>query len=199
MSIAVIAGLGNSGSKYRNTRHNIGFELVQKLASKYGAVWKNEARFEAELALVKLADRPILMVQPTTFMNASGRSIGAILRYYKLQPESLVVIYDDITLDLGRSKLSLQGSAGGHNGVASLLEHLGPGFSRYRVGVGSKPHKEMDLADFVLSKFNKDEQTLLANQTTTYLEQLQLIIDKGCEPAMNLINQRTAESHERKD
>jgi PTH1 family peptidyl-tRNA hydrolase len=199
MSIAVIAGLGNPGSQYRNTRHNIGFELVTKLASKYDVVWKTEARFEARLALVKSLEQPLLLIQPTTFMNASGRSLGAILRYYKLLPESMLVIYDDITLDLGRTKLSQQGSAGGHNGVASILENIGGGFLRYRVGVGAKPHKEMDLADHVLSKFNKDEQNLLVDLTPSYLEQLQLILKEGAEPAMKIINQRTAQSHERND
>jgi len=199
MSITVVAGLGNPGLKYRNTRHNIGFALVEKLAGKLGAGWKTEARFEAQLAQVRLNGRPLLLVQPTTFMNASGRSLGAILRYYKLSAESLVVIYDDITLDLGRSKLSAQGSDGGHNGIKSLLEQVGSGFLRYRVGVGAKPHKAMDLADFVLSTFTPDELSLLANRMPSYLEQLQLIIDKGAEPAMNLINQRTANQHERND
>lgn len=199
MSIAVIAGLGNPGSQYRKTRHNIGFELVSELAKKHGVTWKTEARFEAQLAMIKTLEYPLLLVQPTTFMNASGRSLGAILRYYKQSPESLAVIYDDITLDVGRTKLSIQGSAGGHNGVSSLLEHLGAGFLRYRVGVGAKPHKEMDLADYVLSKFSKDEQSLLADRTPTYLEQIQLIIDKGGEAAMKLINQRTAQTHEHND
>lgn len=199
MSIAVIAGLGNPGLKYRNTRHNIGYELVGKLAGKFNVVWKTEARFEAQLALAQTQEHPLLFVQPTTFMNASGRSLGALLRYYKLQPDSLVVIYDDITLDLGRTKLSQQGSPGGHNGVASILENIGAGFLRYRVGVGAKPHKEMDLADYVLSKFTQDEQTLLASHTPSYLNELQLIIDKGSESAMKIINQRTAQSHERND
>lgn len=199
MSITVVAGLGNPGLKYRGTRHNIGFVLVEKLAGKLGVGWKSEARFEAQTAMTKIDGRPLLLVQPTTFMNASGRSLGAILRYYKLTAESLLVIYDDITLDLGRSKLSLNGSAGGHNGISSLLDQVGTGFLRYRVGVGAKPHKEMDLADFVLGAFTKDEQTLLADRTPTYLEQLQLILNQGVEPAMNLINQRTANQHERND
>jgi|TARA_B110000908_G_scaffold164034_1_gene211436 PTH1 family peptidyl-tRNA hydrolase len=192
MSIAVIAGLGNPGSKYRNTRHNIGFALVEKLAAKLGAEWKTEARFEAEIATVSYEERKLLLVKPQCFMNASGRSLGAILRYRKLPASSLVAIYDDITLELSRPKLSLGGSAGGHNGITDLLAQIGAGFLRYRIGIGAKPHKEMDLADYVLSKFSKDEQKLLADRNPTYLEHLQLIIDKEPEHAMNFINQRTA-------
>lgn len=200
MSIAVIAGLGNPGSKYRKTRHNVGFTLVDKLAVKLGAVWKTEARFEAEVATVSYTDgRKLLLVKPQTFMNASGRSLGAILRYRKLPPEALVAIYDDITLDLGRAKLSKSGSAGGHNGMTDLLAQVGSGFLRYRIGIGAKPHKEMDLADYVLSKFSKDDQKLLADRTPDYLEHLNLIIDKDPDLAMNFINQRTATQHERND
>jgi PTH1 family peptidyl-tRNA hydrolase len=199
MSIAVIAGLGNPGAKYRNTRHNVGFALVDKLAAKLGAGWKTECRFEADIATVSYGERKLLLVKPLTFMNASGRSLGAILRYRRLTAQSLAVVYDDITLELGRSKLSLSGSAGGHNGIRDLLAQVGPGFLRYRIGIGAKPHKEMDLADYVLSQFSKGEQQLLADQTPSYLEQFKLIIDKDPEQAMNSINQRTAPQHERND
>jgi PTH1 family peptidyl-tRNA hydrolase len=199
MSIAVIAGLGNPGLKYRNTRHNIGFAVVDKLAANFGAEWKAEARFEADVAIVARGGRKLILVKPNTFMNASGRALGAILRSRGLAPQSLLVVYDDITLVLGRAKLGLGGSAGGHNGVSDLLAQLGPGFARYRIGVGAKPQKEMDLADYVLGEFSKDEQQLLAVQMPLYIEQLKLIIDKGSEHAMNLINQRTARQHERNE
>jgi len=199
MSITVIAGLGNPGTKYRNTRHNIGFSAVDKLASKLGGVWKHEAKFEADTAIVTSGGRKLILVKPQTFMNASGRALGAILRYRKLTTPSLMVIYDDITLDVGRPKLSLNGSGGGHNGIADLLEQVGVGFSRYRIGVGAKPHKEIDLADYVLSKFSQDDQTLLADLMPTYIEHIRLVIDNGTESAMNFINQRTATKHERND
>jgi PTH1 family peptidyl-tRNA hydrolase len=199
MSIAVIAGLGNPGSKYRNTRHNIGFALVDLLAAKYGATWKHEARFEAEVAVILHAERKLMLLKPQTFMNACSRSLGAALRYRKLRPESMLVIYDDLTLDLARTKLSVNGSAGGHNGIADLLTQVGEGFARYRVGIGAKPHKEMDLADYVLSQFTKDEQTILADRTSIYIDQIHLILNEGLEPAMNTINQRKAQSHERND
>ncbi|MGJ8639630.1 MAG: aminoacyl-tRNA hydrolase [Opitutaceae bacterium] len=199
MSTTVIAGLGNPGSKYRKTRHNIGFDVVDKLASQLGGVWKHEAKFEAEIAIVTYNERKLMLVKPQTFMNSSGRALGAILRYRKLEPSALLVVYDDITLDVARVKLSHSGSAGGHNGIADLLEQVGAGFHRYRIGIGAKPHKEMDLADYVLGKFSKDDQTLLADLMPTYLEQLRLVIDHGTEQAMNTINQRTATKHERND
>lgn len=190
MSIAVIAGLGNPGQKYRNTRHNIGFDLLDQLASKLGASWRHEARFEAELALVQDGPRKLLLVKPQTFMNDSGRSLGAVLRYRKLGPEALLVVYDDLTLDLARTKLSLSGSSGGHNGIADLLEKVGPGFLRYRVGIGAKPSKEMDLADYVLSPFKPAERQLLTERMPEYLDQIGLIVDKDIQTAFNIINQR---------
>lgn len=199
MSIAVIAGLGNPGSKYRNTRHNIGFALVDQLAAKHGAAWKHEARFEAEVAVLPLDGRKLMLLKPQTYMNHSGRALGAALRYRKLPAETMLVIYDDLTLGLGRTKLSVNGSAGGHNGIADLLAQVGPGFARYRVGIGAKPHPEMDLADYVLSLFNRDEQTLLADRRAEFIEQIHLILNQGPAAAMNTINQRKATPHERND
>ena len=199
MPIAVIAGLGNPGSKYRNTRHNIGFSLVDQLAVKYDAAWKHEARFEAEVAVIQHGERKLMLLKPQTFMNASGRSIGTVLRYRKLSAESLLVIYDDLTLDLGRIKLSVNGSAGGHNAIADMITQVGTGFARYRVGIGAKPHKEMDLADYVLSKFSKDELSILADRSPIFLDQIHLILNEGIESSMKTINQRTATSHEYND
>lgn len=204
MSIAVIAGLGNPGQKYRNTRHNIGFDVVDRLAAQLGAEWRAEARFEAEVAVAQIGDAKLMLVKPQTFMNDSGQSLGAVLRYRKLGPESLMTVYDDLTLDLGRAKLSVNGSAGGHNGISDLLEKVGTGFVRYRIGIGARPHKEMDLADYVLSRFRQEEKDLLTARMPTYLEHLRLVVDRGIEPAFNIINQRISfkaptETHERND
>lgn len=191
MSIAVIAGLGNPGLKYRDTRHNVGFEFADRIAKYYNSKWKRKAGFEAKVASVTDIGTRILLVKPQTFMNSSGRSLKAVLSYEKLPASSLLVIYDDITLELGRVKLSVKGSAGGHNGISDILDRVGSDFLRYRIGIGAKPHKEMNLADYVLSKFSEDEQTILAKQYPIYLEHLKLIVDKGVSHAMNLINQRT--------
>ena len=190
MSIAVIAGLGNPGQKYRNTRHNIGFDVVDRLADRLGGDWRSEARFEAATATVAVGGRKLLLAKPQTFMNDSGRALGALLRYHKLGAESLLVVYDDLTRDLGRPKLSIRGSSGGHNGIADLLERLGPGFVRYRIGIGAKPVKEMDLADYVLSRFKPSEREIISSRIPDYLDHIRLIIDKGVETAFNIINQR---------
>ncbi|ADE54607.1 aminoacyl-tRNA hydrolase [Coraliomargarita akajimensis] len=197
MSIAVIAGLGNPGLGYRNTRHNIGFDVVDQLALRAGAGWKREARLDAEIAAIHHAERKIMLVKPTTYMNGSGRSLAAVLRYRQLEPRNLLIIYDDITLTLGRAKLSHSGSAGGHNGVSDILDRVGGGFNRYRIGIGAKPNKEMDLADYVLSKFSNDEKSLLADRMPSFLEHLALILEEGIDPAMNIINQRPVSEHER--
>lgn len=199
MSIAVIAGLGNPGSAYRHTRHNIGFDLIDHIAAKYSVTWKNSVRFEAETAVLQTDKLKLMLIKPSTFMNHSGRSVGAVLRYLKLSPESLLVIYDDLTLDLGRTKLSLSGSSGGHNGIENLLTQVGQGFARYRIGIGAKPQKEMDLADYVLGKFTEDEQTILADCRTTYIDQFKLILNNGLVDAMNKINQSKSTPHERND
>lgn len=196
MSISVIAGLGNPGSKYENTRHNIGFSIVDLFAKSFSATWKIETRFRADTASILHEDRKLLLVKPKTFMNDSGLSIAAVLNYQKLPASALVVIYDDITLDFGRAKLSTSGRSGGHNGIADILNRIEPSFLRYRIGIGSKPNKQMDLSDYVLSKFSPSEQKILADQNPTYLKHLQLIIDKEPALAMNSINQRTALTHE---
>jgi PTH1 family peptidyl-tRNA hydrolase len=203
MSIAVIAGLGNPGLKYRNTRHNIGFMLVDQLAKRHGARWRREARHEAKLARCAIAGRQLLLAKPQACMNHSGRALGSILRYRGVPAAALLVIYDDLTLELGRSKLSLNGSAGGHNGIADLLQELGPGFARYRIGIGARPDKSMDLADYVLSRFRKEEAAIYHQQRSLYMEQLEQILTDGPEAAMNSINQRKAtpkpSPHERND
>jgi PTH1 family peptidyl-tRNA hydrolase len=192
MSIAVIAGLGNPGLKYHNTRHNIGFSIVDLLADSFGTKWKTENRFQADTASVVYQNHKLLLLKPNTFMNDSGRSLKTVLQYKKFLASSLLLVYDDINLELGRPKLSIGGRAGGHNGVADILSQIEPDFIRYRIGIGSKPNKEISLADYVLSKFSLTEQKFLADQASIYLEHLRLIIDKGPVLAMNLINQRTA-------
>lgn len=199
MSIAVIAGLGNPGQPYHNTRHNIGFEAVDDLAVSLRAKWREVPRFEALVAEAGSTSSKLLLAKPLTYMNDSGRSLGALLRYYKKTPEELLVIYDDITLDLGRVKLSVFGSDGGHNGIRDILERVGPGFGRFRIGIGAKPNKEMNLADYVLSRFDPDEVATLKTKREDFTKHLRLIIDKGIEPAFNIINQRTSTTHERNE
>lgn len=191
MVVSVIAGLGNPGAQYRQTRHNIGFEVVDALAAAQGVSWKEEKRFYCHLARVTLAERVVTLVKPQTFMNDSGRSLGELMRFGKLPVESLCVVYDDITLETGRLKLSLNGSAGGHNGITSILQHLGSGFVRYRIGIGAKAIPQMKLADWVLGKQTVEEKAIHSARLSAYMDGLQMLLAEGTERAMNQLNTRT--------
>ncbi len=188
MSIAAIAGLGNPGAEYARTRHNLGFWLLDALAHNAGAVWKSETRFHAQVARIELAGRPIWLVKPLTFMNDSGTALGAFLRFHKLEPASLAVVHDDITLPLGRLKVAVRGSDGGHNGIASILAHVGDGFTRVKLGIGGKAHPEMNLADHVLSRLTDAEEAALAARQPDFLKGLQLLAAEGPAAAMNQLN-----------
>ncbi len=191
MSITLIAGLGNPGREYAGTRHNLGFTVIEALAAAEGLKWKTESRFEIEIA--RWDARPgvtRLLVKPQTFMNDSGRALRALLNFHKIAVDALIVAYDDLTIDLGRVKVSVSGSAGGHNGVASLLEHLGSGFVRYRLGIGAPRPAAMDIKDFVLEKFSPEQTILIDQKLTTFVDGLRLLINRGQAEAMNTLNRR---------
>jgi len=191
MSITLVAGLGNPGREYENTRHNLGWLVVGAFARRRGLSWKARPQFEAETARWDAgAGRTVYLVRPQTFMNESGRALGALARFHKAPPSAIVAVYDDLTIDLGLVKVSVTGSAGGHNGVASLLEHLGDGFARYRLGIGPKEPEQMDLKDFVLGKFTPTQHTLITQQLDHYLSGLDLLLSRGAEAAMNQLNRR---------
>jgi peptidyl-tRNA hydrolase, PTH1 family len=191
MSVTLIAGLGNPGREYAATRHNLGFAVVDALAAAEGLKWKSDSRFESLTARWDV--RPgvtRLLVKPQTFMNESGRALRALLDFHKVAPDTLIVAYDDLNIALGLVKVSVTGSAGGHNGVASLLEHLGGGFIRYRLGIGGPRPAGMDLKDYVLGKFTAEETTLIDQKTTTFVDGLRLLLASTPAHAMNLLNRR---------
>jgi PTH1 family peptidyl-tRNA hydrolase len=191
MSVTVIAGLGNPGREYAGTRHNLGFTLVDALAAAEGLKWKSDSRFESLIARWDV--RPgvtRLLVKPQTFMNESGRALRALLEFHKLPPDALVVAYDDLNIDLGLVKVSVTGSAGGHNGVASLLAQVGSGFLRYRLGIRSARPSGMDIKDYVLGKFSSEESNLIDQKLTIFVDGLRLLLASGAAHAMNLLNRR---------
>jgi len=191
MSISLVAGLGNPGREYEHSRHNLGWHVVDAYASKHGLSWKSAPSFDAWVARRDLAPgRTLLLVKPLTFMNESGRSVGALARYHRIEPESIAAVYDDLTIDFGLVKVSVSGSAGGHNGVASLLEHLGNGFARLRLGIGPRTPPEMDLKDFVLARFTQEQLNQIKILTDTFVQDLELLIDSGPTQAMNKLNRR---------
>ena len=191
MSISLVAGLGNPGRDYADTRHNLGWIVLDSFARKHGLAWRSSTRFEAQIARWDYTPRHTLwFAKPLTFMNESGRTLGALQRFHRLEPAQIAVIHDDLTIDLGLLKLSTSGSAGGHNGVASVIEHLGSGFVRYRIGIGPKDPPQMDLKDFVLGKFTPEQRTLIDQQIPEYLSGLSLLLEHGVAKAMNQLNRR---------
>ncbi len=190
MSISLVAGLGNPGRDYESTRHNYGWVVLDAFANKHGLAWKQVAQFEAEVARWDTPGRTRWLVKPLTFMNDSGRAVGAFARFFKIAPPDIAAVYDDLTIDLGLVKVSVSGSAGGHNGVASLLEHLGDGFARYRLGIGPKQPAQMELTDFVLGKFTPEQKAILNQKLETHVEGLDLLLSRGAEAAMNQLNRR---------
>lgn len=190
MSIALVAGLGNPGREYEHTRHNLGWVVVDALLRRRGLAWKREPRFDAEYSRGEFGGRPVHFVKPLSFMNDSGRPLQQIASFYKVPVTRIAVAYDDLTIPVGACKVSVSGSAGGHNGVASLLEHLGNGFARYRLGIGPKQPPEMDLKDFVLGSFTLEHRTLLEQKLDPLVAGLMLLIEEGPERAMNQLNRR---------
>lgn len=193
MSVTLLAGLGNPGAKYAATRHNLGFRVVDALAAAEGLSWKHEARFEADIARWNVRPGETRwLIKPQTFMNESGRALRKLLDFHKLPAESLAVTYDEMNIEIGRVKLSVDGSAGGHNGIASLLEHVGNGFLRYRLGIGSSERPAgMDIADYVLGKFSLSEQTIIDQNLKTFVEGARLLFTSSPAEAMNRLNRRT--------
>lgn len=184
----IIVGLGNIGSKYDNTRHNVGFVAVDTLAKKIGTP-VNRIKFKATTALVTVDTHKCLLVKPATYMNNSGEAVSAAMSYYKVPLERVIVIYDDISLEPSKIRIRNKGSDGGHNGIKSIITLCGSDtFPRVKIGVGKKPHPDYDLADWVLSTFKKEESALLTQTFNAIPEIISLMVDGKTEAAMNKFN-----------
>lgn len=184
----MIVGLGNPGDNYARTRHNAGFRAVDALAAELG-VRIDRAKFRGLYAQASRQGRKLVLLKPQTFMNESGLSVMDAARFYKLPPERIVVLFDDISLDVGRLRVRADGSAGGHNGIKSIIGCLNSqSFPRVKIGVGAKPHPDYDLADWVLSNFTKPEETLLAPALERAGQAALALIDDGVEAAANRFN-----------
>lgn len=191
MFLSLVAGLGNPGREYEPTRHNLGWRVVDALAERHKLSWRRESAFEAEVARWERGPAgSCWLVKPLTYVNESGRAVAALARYHRLPPTAVAAVYDDLTMEVGRLKLSSGGSSGGHNGVASLLEHLGEGFARFRIGIGPKLPQEMDLKDFVLGRFTPEQLAIINQKLNHYVQGLELLLDVGLDRAMNQLNRR---------
>lgn len=181
----IIAGLGNPTDKYKGTRHNIGFMALDRISEKYN-IPINQHRFKAMCGSGFIGGQKVLLLKPITFMNLSGESIGQVTDFYKVDPADVLVIYDDISLEPGMLRIRKKGSAGGHNGMKSIIAHLGDeGFPRIRVGIGGERHPGMDLADYVLGHFGKDEKELIDDALNKAVMAAELICQEEIDEAMN--------------
>ena len=185
----LIVGLGNPGRRYDGTRHNIGFDVVDELARRHRAEWEAAPRgVEALVARWRLAET--VFVKPLTFMNLSGQAIVGLLQFYKIDPSGLLVVVDDVNLELGRLRIRSRGSAGGHNGLKSVIAAGGSEeFARLRIGVGRGDGRR-DLADHVLAKFDAEERTIVAETVSRTADAVELFIAEGIGPVMNRYNRK---------
>ena len=178
----MIVGLGNPGRQYEETRHNVGFMVLDRLASASGAVFQSAPKWQCQIA--KLPGDGTMLLKPQTFMNLSGRAIRQVMAWHKWKPEDILVVYDDASMPLGRLRFREKGSAGGHNGIKSIIEHLGTdAFPRLKIGIGSS--EPGNMTGHVLGKFSPDERGLLENTLATALDAVQLARSQGIAAAAN--------------
>ncbi|QHQ60479.1 aminoacyl-tRNA hydrolase [Anaerocolumna sedimenticola] len=185
----IIVGLGNPTREYQATRHNIGFDVITRISDDYN-IPLDFKKHKAICGRGYIEGEKVVLAQPQTFMNLSGESVRELVDFYKVKPQEVIVIYDDISLDAGQLRLRAKGSAGGHNGIKSIINHLGTQeFPRIKVGVGDKP-AGWDLADYVLSRFKEEEQPIIRDAIKKSSEAVKSIIKDGMESAMNIYNRK---------
>lgn len=184
----LIVGLGNPGAEYEKTRHNCGFRAIDRLAEKLGCRM-DRAKFQGLYGQTQYGGRKLFLLKPQTFMNLSGRSVLPLSAYFQIPPQRIIVLFDDISLEPGRLRVRKDGSAGGHNGIKSIIAELGSeAFPRVKIGVGAKPHPDYDLAAWVLSTFSASEEKALDPALDRAGEAALCIIDHGVPEAANRFN-----------
>ncbi len=181
----LIVGLGNPGRQYETTRHNTGWLCMDMLADDLG-VKINKIKYKSTVCEASINGHRCLLMKPQTFMNNSGEAVKEAASFYKIPPENVIVIFDDISLPCGGLRIRRKGSAGGHNGIKSIINHLGSdNFPRIKIGVGAKPNPDYDLADYVLSKFTKDDIPLMKKAMASACESLDYLVEGKIDDAMS--------------
>lgn len=184
----IVVGLGNPGKEYEKTRHNIGFMALDYVAQK-NSIEFNYRKFNSIVGTGELEGKKILLIKPQTYMNLSGQAVAEAARFYKISPEKIILIFDDVSLPCGKIRIRNKGSHGGHNGVRNIIDMCGSDkFPRIKIGVGSKPNEHWDLADWVLSKFTDEDMSLLKNSMENTYASLKYIVSGNTESAMNKFN-----------
>ncbi|MBQ5398780.1 MAG: aminoacyl-tRNA hydrolase [Ruminococcus sp.] len=184
----IVVGLGNPDRKYENTRHNIGFRMLDYIADKC-SVRVNRIKFKSLVGEARLGSHRVLLMKPSTYMNNSGQAVVEAMNFYKIPAENVVILLDDINLDVGKMRIRQKGSDGGQNGMKNIIYLSGSDrFPRVKIGIGNKPNPNYDLAAWVLSKFTKDENKLLEDIAEKVCDSVSLIVDGKIQQAMNNYN-----------
>lgn len=184
----LVVGLGNPGPKYDWTRHNMGFLVIDELAERE-KIPVQKLKFKALTNTAVIGDQSVLLMKPTTYMNLSGEAVGQAARFYKIPPERILVISDDVALPQGKLRIRRTGSAGGHNGLKNIIAHLGSeGFPRIKVGVGGKPHPDSDMADWVLGKFTGQDKKTMEEAIQRAADAVEVLLKAGVDQAMSKFN-----------
>jgi PTH1 family peptidyl-tRNA hydrolase len=186
--VKLVVGLGNPGREYRDTRHNVGFMVVDEIAGRHDLKWAMApAQVPDAFVVKKFGAEPVLLAKPLTFMNRSGAAVAALARYYDVAPQDLLVVVDDVDLPLARLRVRANGSAGTHNGLKSVVQHIGPGFPRLRVGVG-RGDSRRDLADYVLATFDAAEWPVVKGAITRAADAAEMFVVEDIFTVMNAYN-----------
>ena len=184
----LLVGLGNPGTQYENTRHNVGFLVADELAERQNAPIQR-LKFKALTNLLTISGEKVLVMKPVTYMNLSGEAVRQAVDFYKIPPERVLVVSDDTALAVGRLRIRKGGSAGGHNGLKNIIQHLGTDqFPRVRVGVGEKPHPDYDMADWVLGKFQGEDKKAIDGAGKRAADAVECLLKEGPDRAMNRFN-----------